>query len=57
MLRVDAAQSYVHLRSLLWPGYVSYHAPGTRFFGGMSRPAAGSVEVGDGVGKATIPKA
>jgi len=35
VLRVDAAQSYVHLRSLLWPGYVSYHAPGTRFFGGM----------------------
>jgi radial spoke head protein 9 len=33
--RVDAAQTYVHLRSLLWPGYVAYHAPGTRFFGGM----------------------
>jgi radial spoke head protein 9 len=33
--RVDATQSFVSMRSLLWPGYVAYHAPGTRFFGGM----------------------
>lgn len=33
--RVDAAQSYVSLRSLLWPGFVAYHCPGTRFFGSM----------------------
>jgi len=32
--RVDAAQSFIQIRSLLWPGYVAYHAPGTRFFGG-----------------------
>jgi radial spoke head protein 9 len=33
--RVDSAQTYMHMRSLLWPGYVAYHAPGTRFFGSM----------------------
>jgi radial spoke head protein 9 len=33
--RSDVTQSFVSLRSLLWPGYSAYHAPGTRFFGGV----------------------
>jgi len=33
--RVDTAQSFVSFRSLLWPGYVAFHAPRTQLFGGM----------------------
>jgi len=33
--RQDPSISLVTLRSLNWPGYVSYHAPGTTKFGGI----------------------
>lgn len=34
-LRQDASGSFVTLRSLSWPGYVAFHAPGTTKFGGL----------------------
>lgn len=34
-LRQDPATTVVTLRSLTWPGYVSYHVPGTTKFGGL----------------------
>ncbi|CEL98140.1 unnamed protein product [Vitrella brassicaformis CCMP3155] len=33
-LRADPSCETVTIRSLLWPGYVAYHKPCTRFFGG-----------------------
>lgn len=34
-VRQDPSVSLVTLRSLTWPGYVSYHIPGTTKFGGL----------------------
>lgn len=34
-VRADTALNCVNLRSLLWPGYTSYHIPGSKFFGGL----------------------
>merc|ERR1711865_181334 len=34
-VRQDPSASLVTLRSLNWPGYVSYHIPGTTKFGGL----------------------
>lgn len=34
-LRQDPSANFVTLRSLSWPGYVAFHAPGTTRFGGL----------------------
>eukprot|EP00928_Gymnodinium_smaydae_P088230 TRINITY_DN72337_c0_g1_i1.p1 TRINITY_DN72337_c0_g1~~TRINITY_DN72337_c0_g1_i1.p1 ORF type:complete len:294 (-),score=75.41 TRINITY_DN72337_c0_g1_i1:84-965(-) len=34
-VRQDPSLSTVTLRSLMWPGYIGYHAPGTNRFGGL----------------------
>jgi radial spoke head protein 9 len=34
-LRQDSSGRMVTLRSLVWPGYVAFHVPGTRRFGGL----------------------
>jgi len=34
-IRAEATGSLVTLRSLCWPGYVAYHAPNTKKFGGL----------------------
>lgn len=34
-LQFERGSGLVTLRSLLWPGYVFYHVPGTRSFGSV----------------------
>mmetsp|Transcript_65355 Transcript_65355/g.156252 ORF Transcript_65355/g.156252 Transcript_65355/m.156252 type:complete len:271 (-) Transcript_65355:151-963(-) len=35
VIRQDKAGSLVNLRSMCWPGYLAYHAPNTKKFGGL----------------------